>query len=52
MHSEIIVIDGFCANPDQQRDYALGLSYDYTCNYPGKRTTSDENELRDLKGHM
>ena len=52
MHSEIIVVDGFYHDPDRQREYALGLDYNISGNYPGLRTVSDENELRQVRNHV
>lgn len=56
MNKDIIVIEGFYNNPEQVREYALGLDYHIKGNYPGLRSEPESEQqsssMRDYFGSL
>lgn len=49
----IQIIENFYTDPDNVREYALGLDFNISGNYPGLRTNSMDPEWREyIKGHL
>jgi len=44
MHTNLIIIDNFYADPDSVREFALGQEFSVTGNFPGLRTKSFIND--------
>lgn len=44
MSCSLVIIDNFYNNPHQVRDYALGLDFNVSGNYPGMRTVASAGQ--------